>query len=93
MVRVCFGGRQMGKRPTTVIEILTVVLFAVFALRWAWTQNGWYEPYTVICGLVLICLEVYRRFGAKDGGEQAEQPKDAASSLLPWLLPMLQRKI
>ena len=86
MVRVCFGGRQMGKRPTAVVEILTVVLLAVFALRWAWTQNGWYEPYTVICGLVLICLEVYRRLGAKDGGEQPEPPKDAASSLLQWLL-------
>ena len=76
----------MGKRPTTVIELLTVVLFAVFALRWAWTQDAWYEPYTVICGLVLICLEVYRRFAGKDGGEHAEPPKDAASSLLQWLL-------
>jgi hypothetical protein len=76
----------MGKRPTTVIEILTLGLFAVFALRWAWTQNAWYEPYTVICGLMLICLEVYRRFATKDGGEQAEPPKDAAASLLEWLL-------
>ncbi len=81
-----FGGGTMGKRPTTVIELLTVVLFAVFALRWAWTQDAWYEPYTVICGLVLICLEVYRRFAATDGGEHAEPPKDAASSLLQWLL-------
>jgi hypothetical protein len=76
----------MGKRPTTVIEFLTVGLFAVFALRWAWTQNGWYEPYTVICGCVLICLEVYRRFAPKDAGEEAEQPKNAESSLLAWLL-------
>jgi hypothetical protein len=48
----------MGKRPTTVIELLTLVLFGAFALRWAWTRDAWYEPYTVICSLVLICLGI-----------------------------------
>ncbi len=56
----------MSKRVATVIEIGTFIVFGLLAVRWAWTQNGWFEPYTVICGFVFIGLELYRRYLAKD---------------------------
>jgi hypothetical protein len=70
--------RGTGRRVAAVIEFATVALFVVLAMRWAWTQNGWFEPYTVICGCVLICLEMYRRSGTKEEAKQAEtQPPKA----------------
>ena len=39
------------------------------ALRWAWTQNAWFEPYTVLCGCMFIGLDLYRRFGSEKNGE------------------------
>ncbi len=82
----------MGKRVAAGVEIATVGLFTALALRWAWTQNGWFEPYTVICGCMLICLELYRRFGMGIKAEQARPPEDRAASLIAWLLENVPSK-
>ncbi len=52
----------MKKRVASLVEIITFVIFVVLAIRWAVTQNGWFEPYTVICGLVLGGLDLGRRY-------------------------------
>jgi len=65
----------MSKRVAKVTEFRTLALFVILAMRWAWTQNGWFEPYTVLCGCVLIGLELYRRFGSEKKGEQAKPPE------------------
>ena len=56
----------MSKRVITVIEIGTVVLFVIFFVRWALTQNRLPDTYTLVCGFGLICLEVYRSLVSKD---------------------------
>jgi hypothetical protein len=45
-----------------LIEAITCIVFVALAVRWAITQNGWFEPYTVICGIVLVCVDLFRRY-------------------------------
>ena len=56
----------MSKRVITVIEIGTVVLFVIFFVQWAWTQNRLLDAYTLASGFGLICLEIYRSLVSKD---------------------------
>ncbi len=72
----------MLRRVTTVIEVATFIAFVASAVRWAWTQNGWFEPYTAICGVVFVGLELSRRYFARDGsGQRASHPKDTSDSI------------
>jgi hypothetical protein len=73
----------MLKRVAMVIEIVTFVALVLLAVRWASTQNGWFEPYTVICGCVFIGIELYRRHLAKDetGGRELASNEAAVSDL------------
>jgi AbiTii len=89
----------MSRRIAAVIEIVALILLLSFALRWAWKQEQWFEPYTVICGCVLAGLEWYRRKSAHDkpvlnaarsasslaSGELLPGP-DSGPALLAWLL-------
>jgi AbiTii len=77
----------MWKRLSTFVEILAFVAFVILAVRWAWTQSGWFEPYTVLCALVGVGLELCRRLVPESevATEGMQPPRDAASSLLAWL--------
>jgi hypothetical protein len=82
----------MRKLWATVLEIAVAALSVILAIRWAWTQNGWFEPYTVICGCVFVCLEVYRRATAKAEAENPTGVGDTTSSLLAWLFANVPSK-
>ena len=73
----------MSTRVATVAEIGTLALFVTLALRWAWTQNGWFEPYTVLCGCMFIGLDLYRRFGLEKKRERAKPPEIQIKAGLP----------
>ena len=82
----------MSKRVATVIEVGTLALFLLLALRWAWTQNGWFEPYTVLCGCVLIGLELYRRFGLEKKDDRTELPDKEIEAGMPEPFASSQRQ-
>ena len=79
----------MSKRMITVIENGTVVLFVIFSVRWAWTQNRLLGTCTLVCGFGLICLEIYRILVPKDMSkhkplsDDMSKHKPSSDELLP----------
>ena len=73
----------MSKRVTMVVECGTLALFVMLALRWAWTQNGWFEPYTVLCGCALVAIEFYRRFRSGSQAEESKPPEKPIEAGVP----------
>jgi hypothetical protein len=75
----------MRKRAAARIEWGTFCLLVILVIRWAWTQNGWFEPYTAVCACILGGLEIYRRSQWEDTGHAAVSD-DSTPSLLAWLI-------
>src|SRR4051794_34710193 len=76
----------MSRRLTGGIEIAAFLTLAVLVGLWAWTQNGNYEPWTAVCGVVAGGLETYRRFFLENASEGKAPPEDSSDGLLSWLL-------
>lgn len=62
----------MLRRVAVIVEIAAFIVFVVLAVRWAWTQDSWFEPYTVLCGLVTGGLELCRRLFSKEESVKPE---------------------
>lgn len=76
----------MSRRMTEIIEVAAFLMLAVLVVFWAWSQDGRYEPWTAVCGVVAGGLEIYRRFFVHDVGQGEGSPDDASDRLLSWLL-------
>ena len=76
----------MSRRLTEIIEIAAFLMLAVLVGLWAWTQNGNFEPWTAVCGVVAGGLEIYRRFFLEIAIDGNALPEDTSDGLLSWLL-------
>ena len=68
----------MSKRVAAIIEALAFLALTFFVVKWVWTQNGWFEPYTALCGVVFGALEIYRRWFAIDEPDISRIPLQAS---------------
>jgi hypothetical protein len=52
----------MARKVVLVIEVAAWTLFIVLVVRWAGSQDGTYEPWSLVCGAVGCGLELYRGY-------------------------------
>lgn len=83
----------MTKRVTEIIEAVAFLVLAILVGLWAWSQDGRYEPWTAVCGLVAGGLEIYRRFFLTDDTKGEGPPGDTARSLHSWLIAHVPTKV
>lgn len=72
----------MSKRIVAAIEAIAFFTLTFCVIRWIWTQNGWFEPYTALCGLVFAALEIYRRWFATEERVSAPVPIPSADAAM-----------
>jgi hypothetical protein len=66
-----------------IIEIITSIATAGLAIMWIRNPSGNYEPWTVICGVVVAGCEIYRRVRTRPKGETKRLSKPEA--LICWI--------
>ncbi len=60
-----------------VLEVLAFLFTFILAIAWLNDSGGNYEPLTVLCGLVFVGSEIFRRNRAKDKAEEKEGREDS----------------
>lgn len=63
-----------------ILEIISAVVTAGLAVMWVRDPSGNYEPWTVICGVVLVGSEIYRR--VQTGSEGGPKPLSKQEELI-----------
>jgi len=66
-----------------VLEIIVAIVTAGLAVMWVRDPSGNYEPWTVICGVVLAGSEIYRRVRTRSEGEPKSLSKP--EELIRWI--------
>jgi hypothetical protein len=66
-----------------VLETITAIVTALLAVMWIRDPTGNYEPWTVICGVVLVGSEIYRRIRNRSVGELKTPSKP--DELIRWI--------
>jgi len=65
------------------IEVIAFLATAALATLWICDPGGNYEPWTVVCGLVSVGVELYRGFLTRSEGEP--EPLTRSGELLHWI--------
>jgi hypothetical protein len=66
-----------------VLEIIAAIVTAGLAVMWVRDPSGNYEPWTVICGVVLLGGDIYRRIRTRSEGELKSPSKP--EELIRWI--------
>lgn len=61
-----------------IFEIIALVVTAVLAILWIRDPSGNYEPWTILCALVGVIAEIYRRFKHKTPNNSVSRSHDQA---------------
>lgn len=71
-----------------IIEILALIVCAIFGYKWALNPSGNYEPWLFLAGLTFIAIEILRRYR-----EQLFSKDGKVSTIIPWVRHWLNRPI
>lgn len=66
-----------------VLEIIAAIVTVGLAVMWVRDPSGNYEPWTVICGVVLVGVEIYRRIQKRSENELKSLSKP--EELIHWI--------
>ena len=66
-----------------IFEIIAAILTAVLAAMWIFDPSGSYEPWIVICSVVFIGTEIYRRKFPQD--ENTHKSLSKPEVLIQWI--------
>ncbi len=66
-----------------IVEIIAFFAIVLLAVLWIRDSGGNYEPWTVVCGVVFVGIEIYRRYTKHYPNEHA--PKSKKETLIHWI--------
>lgn len=74
---------EEGIAVLVILEVIMALATGVLAVLWARDPGGNYEPWTVICGVVLTGIDIYRRSQSRSAGESKRISK--TEELFRWI--------